>query len=109
MESGKANTAFRRRSDIQTSEGFELYGSQCSLPVIAHLVADHACDTWAIDAFVAVNEVGFLEPFAPVVVNGYLEQLRGRGRHPSPAVSIPSATILPLPLSGKEGGEPADD
>ncbi|MHC4713452.1 MAG: hypothetical protein ACYTAN_09315 [Planctomycetota bacterium] len=109
MESSKANTALGRRSNIQTSEGFELYGSQCSLPVIAHLVADHACATWGIDAVVAATEAGFLEPFALVVVNGYLSQVRGHGPDPSPAVSISSSTILPLPASEEEGREPTDD
>lgn len=109
MESGKANAAPRGRPELQPSETFDLYGSQCSLPVIAHLVADTDYGASGIDAVVAAADIALLEPFALIVVSGYLEQGRPQQESMNPAISISSTAVLPLTRSEDAGGGREDE
>lgn len=72
-----------------------LYSTQCSLPVLAELVAAESDSRTALDAIVAAMEDSPLEPFALVVINSFLDDSCGRKTTRLQAVSLPSGNARP--------------
>ena len=72
-----------------------LYSTQCSLPVLAELVAAESDSRTALDAIVAAMEESPLEPFALVVINSFLDYSCGRKTTHFQAVSLPSGNARP--------------
>jgi len=88
----KAQTA--GRADQAHPENHYLYTTQCSLPVLAELVASTCNHRDAMNVIVDSIENGFFEPFATVVIKGLGDLASRHEAMQSETVSLPQPDVL---------------